>query len=84
MSQMGRNTICGCKVCFLEKAAFVFEGSGGCMVAEDLEELQTETEAEHWEMARRNDRMRQKVGEKCKSLSDRVRMERRAQPRVLV
>ena len=55
---MGRSTICGCTECFLEKAAFVFEGTVGCMVAEDLEELQTETEAEHWEMARRNGRMR--------------------------
>jgi len=84
MSRLGRNTICGCKECFLEKAAFVFEGRVGCMVAEDLEELQTETEAEHWEMARRNDCIRQKVGEKGTSLSDRLGMERRAQRRVLV
>jgi hypothetical protein len=84
MGQMERNTIYGCKECFLENAAFVFEGRVGCIVVGDLAELQTETEAEYWEMARRNDRMRQKVGAKCTSLSDRVRMERRAQRRVLV
>jgi hypothetical protein len=84
MSQMGRNTICGCKKRFLEKAAFAFEGRVGCIVAGDLAEAQTETEEEHWEMAKRNDHMRQKVGEKGMSLSDRLRMERRAQRRVLV
>ena len=81
---MGRNRVYGCKECFLENAASVFEEKVGCIVAGDLVELQTETEGEHWEMARRNDRMRQKVGAKCTSLSDRVRMERRAQRRVLV
>ena len=81
---MGRNTICGCKECFLEKAVFAFEGRVGCILAGDLGEVQTETEAEHWEVVRRNDRIRQKVGEKGTSLSDRLRLERRAQPRVLV
>jgi hypothetical protein len=82
--------ICGCKECFLEKAVFVFvfafvsEGRVGCIVAGGLAELQIGTEAEHWEMARRNDCIRQKVGEKGTSLSDRLRMERRAQQRVLV
>ena len=52
---MGRNRICGCKECFL---AFVFEGRVGCIVAGDLAEVQTETETEHWEMARCNDRIR--------------------------